>query len=85
MHRPLLFLFRLILILSSLFNVAMLTRQFCIKPLVWKVISATTFHMTAKYTESSMKGPVVASINSSSRFPVLGHKQVGPEKTRVSI
>jgi len=60
----------------------MLTRQFCIKPRVWKVVSATTLHMTAKYTVSSMKGPVVAIINRSSRFPVLGHKQVGPEKTQ---
>lgn len=63
----------------------MLTRQFCIKPRVWKVVSATTLHMTPKYTVSGMKGPVVATINRSSHFPVLGHNQVGPENTRVSI
>jgi hypothetical protein len=62
-----------------LFNVAMLTGQFCIEPRVWKVVSATTLHMTTKYTVSSMKGPVVATINRSSRFSVSGHKQVGPE------
>jgi hypothetical protein len=72
LHHPLLFLFRFILILSSLFNVVMLTRQFCIKPRAWKVVSAATLHVTAEYTVSSMKGPVLATINRSSRFPVVG-------------
>jgi hypothetical protein len=59
LHHPLLFPFRSILILSSrlcpglsnyLFNVAMLTRQFCIAPRVWKVVSATTLHNKLTYS-----------------------------------
>jgi hypothetical protein len=55
----------------SLFNVTRLTRQFSIKTRVWKVVSASTLHMTAMYAGIQYERPCSGSYKSLFTFFIV--------------